>query len=294
MFASFYNPESKLADSKGGCYPLLAMAPLLNESSFTDEHIAYMKEMLSFYGKTMKDVAYFVADNCETNQSISRKLQIPLIGCAAHKLNLAVKLIFVHFRSLLEKVKSAITELGNLKNRGFLRSINALAPVTWNDTRWTSLFHALNRYVKLHPILTEEEGTPDGIKSKLLLPEEFQALVGLLEEFNFLYSATEYLQGENCHMAHVRSLFNEIIVRFGFIDGVEDKLAANGDLVVDPVFESAIVKVLRGNQGSLDRNELKKLKPFEKRGNLSNPRGQKRVNEAEEFHKSMKSRNLFL
>ena len=95
-------------------------------------------------------------------------------------------------------------------------------------------------------------------------------------------------------MAHVRSLFNEIIVRFGFIDGVEDKLAANGDLVVDPVFESAIVKVLRGNQGSLDRNELKKLKPFEKRGNLSDPREQKRVNEAEEFHKSMKSRNLFL
>ena len=82
-------------------------------------------------------------------------------------------------------------------------------------------------------------------------------------------------------MAHVRSLFNEIIVRFGFIDGVEDKLAANGDLV--PVFESAIVKVLRGNQGSLDRNELKKLKPFEKRGNHSDPRGQKRVNEAEEF-----------
>lgn len=67
----------------------------------------------------MKDVAYFVADNCETNQSISRKLQIPLIGCAAHKLNLAVKLIFGHFESLLEKVKSAISELGTLKNRGF-------------------------------------------------------------------------------------------------------------------------------------------------------------------------------
>ena len=194
-----------------------------------------------------------------------------------------MKLIFGHFQSLLEKVKSAISELGTLKNRGFLRSINALAPVTWNDTRWTSLFHALNRYVKLHPVLTTEEGTLQGIKSKLLLPEEFQALGGLQKEFNILYSATEYLQGENCHMAHVRSLLNEIISRFGFIDGVENKLAARGDLVVDPIFESAIVKVLRGAQGSLDRNELKKLKPFEKRENLTEPRGQKRVNEVEEF-----------
>lgn len=43
MFASFYNQIV-------GCYPLLAMSPLLDESPFTaDEHITYMKEMLSFY-----------------------------------------------------------------------------------------------------------------------------------------------------------------------------------------------------------------------------------------------------
>jgi uncharacterized CHY-type Zn-finger protein len=95
VFASYYNKESKIASSKGACYPMLSLAPLLNETSFTaDEHITFFGELLTLYGKSIDNVAFFVGDNCETNQCISRRLNIPLIGCAAHKLNLAVKVTY--------------------------------------------------------------------------------------------------------------------------------------------------------------------------------------------------------
>ncbi|ETO71458.1 hypothetical protein F444_12215 [Phytophthora nicotianae P1976] len=33
----------------------------------------------------------FVADNMETNKAIARRVDVPLVGCAAHRFNLAVR-----------------------------------------------------------------------------------------------------------------------------------------------------------------------------------------------------------
>ncbi|KAF1777846.1 hypothetical protein GQ600_18962 [Phytophthora cactorum] len=45
--------------------------------------------VLDVYNKTLDMVAFIVGDNCSTNQSITTKLDVPLVGCASHRFNLA-------------------------------------------------------------------------------------------------------------------------------------------------------------------------------------------------------------
>ena len=47
--------------------------------------------LLDGYGKNKTNVICLVGDNCSVNQSIARTMEVSLIGCASHKLNLAVK-----------------------------------------------------------------------------------------------------------------------------------------------------------------------------------------------------------
>lgn len=70
----------------------MGIAPPINEESYSaNEHIVFIQATLQLFGKNLQNVFCFVGDNCETNQSISRKTEIPLIGCYSHKVNLAVK-----------------------------------------------------------------------------------------------------------------------------------------------------------------------------------------------------------
>ncbi len=60
---------------------LLGFSPLLDETEFTaDNHLELIEEILERFGKGLKNVVCFVADNCATNVSIAKKAVIPLIG----------------------------------------------------------------------------------------------------------------------------------------------------------------------------------------------------------------------
>ena len=54
------------------------------------DHIEHIEKVLESYGKKMDNILCLVGDNCSVNKSMSRILDIPLIGCASHKFNLAV------------------------------------------------------------------------------------------------------------------------------------------------------------------------------------------------------------
>jgi hypothetical protein len=53
-------------------------------------HLTHLSNVLQSFGKTEENVVCLVGDNCSVNKSMSRLLRVPLIGCGAHKLNLAV------------------------------------------------------------------------------------------------------------------------------------------------------------------------------------------------------------
>lgn len=51
---------------------LLSCSPLLNESDLSaDEHIKYMEETLSLYGKKLSNIVCFIDDNCSVNKHLS-------------------------------------------------------------------------------------------------------------------------------------------------------------------------------------------------------------------------------
>ncbi len=53
-----------------------------------------LEATLQSYEKRLDDVLFLCGDNCNTNKALANLCQLPLVGCASHRLNLAVSLIF--------------------------------------------------------------------------------------------------------------------------------------------------------------------------------------------------------
>jgi hypothetical protein len=73
---------------------MLSMQPLLAngiQGMRAVDHIDHLSKVLGSYGKSTGDIICLVGDNCQVNQSMARTLNIPLLGCASHKFNLAVR-----------------------------------------------------------------------------------------------------------------------------------------------------------------------------------------------------------
>lgn len=46
---------------------------------------------LQIFKKTINSVVRLIGDNCETNEKLSTIFEVPVLGCASHNFNLAVK-----------------------------------------------------------------------------------------------------------------------------------------------------------------------------------------------------------
>ncbi|KAG6962595.1 hypothetical protein JG688_00008523 [Phytophthora aleatoria] len=82
--------ERKQLTSAGYSNLIAHLAHNDDGSQDADAHIKLFDCMLDVYNKTLDMVAFIVGDNCSTNQSIATKLDVPLVGCASHRFNLAV------------------------------------------------------------------------------------------------------------------------------------------------------------------------------------------------------------
>ena len=73
---------------------MLSMQPLLAggvQGMRAVDHIEHLSKVLASYGKSTSDIMCLAGDNCKVNQSMARILKAPLLGCASHKFNLAVR-----------------------------------------------------------------------------------------------------------------------------------------------------------------------------------------------------------
>jgi hypothetical protein len=95
--------------------PLLAVSAL--NSMDADSHIKLFDETIRNYGKPMSCIKFVVGDNCSTNRSIAPKMGVPLVGCASHRLNLAVKKYLSNHEPLLNKIDKLMSALST-KNIG--------------------------------------------------------------------------------------------------------------------------------------------------------------------------------
>lgn len=138
-----------------------------NNFGFTAEDIGdYIFDVLQFYGLDFVAIEFMSGDNAYVNQSLCAKIEdwlrrekqidrtVPLVGCASHRLNLAVQLMYsenenpAYFR-MVDKVQALMVDLKTLKNKVKVAMHTSLCPQLRNDTRWGSTYAMLVKYLKL-------------------------------------------------------------------------------------------------------------------------------------------------
>ena len=180
-----------------------------------------------------------------------------------HKFNLAVQ---KHLDSnsgekqAINAVHNLMVELRTLKNAARLRKLGVNAAKLDNDTRWSSIYEMLKRYFEI--IDGVENMQIPSVQEKLLTRHEHKTIEGLMIRLKQMEDVTKELQREDLTLSEARDLFDGLMDEF---PDMEQHLHERASIVVDSIFESAIVKVLRNQTRMLTPSEKIKLESLKDR-----------------------------
>lgn len=110
--------------SAGPCFPLLSMAPIMDEPDDrlnAEGHRNAIERFLPYFGKSLSNVLFLVGDNCTVNKRLANLMGVPLVGCASHRLNLAVRKFIAPDEDALEQVQLLMRKLRTLRQAAKLR-----------------------------------------------------------------------------------------------------------------------------------------------------------------------------
>ena len=217
-----------------------------------------MSFILDVYGKSWNNIICLVGDNVAVNKSISTKVDVPLVGCASHRYNLAVRDVIAGEIELVNKFNTLISKLRTLLLSSKLRKLTPLLPKICNEILCSSSFEMLRRYCQLQKYLPKlNSAEVDELQSTVSENRRVDALVTRL---NDLDEVTKKLQCDSTTVSDVRDLFNAVIDVF---PETAFRLSSTAEIVHGPVFESAVVELQRKNNCGLSREERISVKPFE-------------------------------
>ncbi|RLN87246.1 hypothetical protein DYB28_006547 [Aphanomyces astaci] len=227
---------------------LLSMTPLIKDTSLADvqgvdelqpgpetdevvshtaeRHVHWIRKQLSKFKRSTSYITFIVADNCSVNKKMTTDLKVPLLGCASHRLNLAVQdLMKGEFADLLAKVQKVMLSCNALNNAAELKKLASLKPRLLQATRWSSVFEMLVRFQKLLPSL---ERMPK--RAKLMMPSKamlkrMERSLPLLTKWQ---SVMKYLQRRDCSAANVRVIFDKVLSEW---PSMESRLASEASIV---------------------------------------------------------------
>ena len=236
----------------------LTIAPPFDETSFTAQvQAAFIVDVVELLDRQKSDILFLVADNTNTNPRTAEILNVPFIGCASHRFNLAVQKYLVDYDLVISNINQLMHSLCSLKRAGKLRQLTHLEPIVMNVTRWSSKFTMIKRFFELEENIKEMR---DPARNRLM-PSGFdvEALKRLQKDMKKLDKVTVKLQNSSITLLEVRDLFDETIKRFpsmGFY------LAPNANIVKNSKFENAICKLLTNSTSDLNLIEATLLAPF--------------------------------
>ena len=238
---------------------LLSMTEITGHDCSALSHQTHIEAKLLSYGIEMKNVLFLVADNCNTNKALSRIANIPMIGCASHRLNLACKLMLEEYSEELKLIHEFMVFVSTQANNKKLREITDLCPVERNTTRWSSSFEMIKRYLLLHDLIIKS--TFHEATAKLLSPERYAKIISCKNMLDTLENLTERLQAENITMLTVRKYFDEVID----LHPVMNKyLKVDADIVCTKDFEAGIIALQKNSTNPiLTEAQAKSVKCFE-------------------------------
>ncbi|KAG3013494.1 hypothetical protein PC121_g9457 [Phytophthora cactorum] len=243
----------------GPQYPLLSMAPVMDEPGdhlTAEGHLMEIERFLPFFGKTIQGVKFLVGDNCAVNKRLAKLMKVPLVGCASHRLNLAVRDFLRPHESALEEVQQLMRKQRTLNQAAKLRVKTPLVSVLRQDTRWSSTFSMLDRYFRLREFLSaDDEDIADLLPSRSV----HRKLEDLLSKLRFVESISKKLQSDGLTLLDARYLFDGLLEQR---PSFSNYLSLYADIVHSPTFEAAVVKVPAGDSALLTAEEAEELEPF--------------------------------
>ncbi|KAG3085237.1 hypothetical protein PI125_g19285 [Phytophthora idaei] len=130
-------------------------------------------------------------------------------------------------------------KLRTLKEAAKLRAETPLPPVLRQETRWSSTFAMLDRYVRLRRILSADD---DEMADLLLSRSTHRSLQTLLEEMKDIESISKKIQSDGLTLLQARELFDRLLE---LKPSFASYLASNAEIVHSPAFESGAVKLSR-------------------------------------------------
>ncbi|KAG6950507.1 hypothetical protein JG688_00014120, partial [Phytophthora aleatoria] len=66
---------------------------------------------------------FLVGDSCSVNQRLARLIEVPLVGCSSHRLNLAVRGLLAEYEDELDQVQQMMVKLRTLNQAAKLRYV---------------------------------------------------------------------------------------------------------------------------------------------------------------------------
>ncbi|ETN19814.1 hypothetical protein PPTG_04989 [Phytophthora nicotianae INRA-310] len=161
---------------------------------------------------------------------------IPLVGCASHRLNLAVRTLLEPHEADLEQVQSLMKRLRTLTQAAKLRLKTSLRPKLRQETRWGSTYAMLARYFDLREFISADD---EDLARLMPSPAANRRLKALLLELAYVESVSMKLQSVELNLLDAGDLLDGLLeVKPSF----RRYLAPNADIVAAPQFESAVIK----------------------------------------------------
>lgn len=168
-----------------------------------EERINVLNVLLSVFNRAMHNFGAIIGDNCHVNQSINNKLNIPLIGCSSHGLQLAVNDLLPDHEKLLKKVHNLIVKLRTPLVSAALRRMTHLKPKLRNETGWSSTFQMLKCHVELW-VHVKELGCEE--LDDLVLTQSGERKMDQVHSVYSIGSCDAEPAAPGCNTAHYKSL----------------------------------------------------------------------------------------
>ena len=242
---------------------------------FTADDIGdYLFDVLASYGHDFSSLEFLTGDNAYVNGALCTKIEawvyrnkgirrsVPLIGCASHKLNLAVQFLCSEsenpiWSAAISRVHTLMVSLKSLKNRVKLAVVTSLNPELRNDTRWRSTYLMLKKYLKLVQETDNFRRCSFDRNTCSLIPDddndedsEFSTLKNIVQCLKRFDELCVWLQTDNSSevkMSKVRFYFDKLLTDYPTLGCY---LAKDSELVHSPDFDNAISKIqLAADQG---------------------------------------------
>eukprot|EP00171_Calliarthron_tuberculosum_P022099 IDg22099t1 len=231
---------------------LIAFSPLLQEDDMSAaRHLEFIKASLEVYDRSLENVIAFVSDNCSVNQHLSSLAGVPLIGCVAHKFNLAVEAWCEAVDGLSDALKclrELMAKLRTLKNAAKLRELSHLGAILPNETRWTGKYQMVKRFFRIEQCVAQIEE----LDAYLPSPAKRRVLERALLHFRRFASISMNIQQKGLLLHRARFVMDNVMEDY---PTMSKYLAPDASIVKNKVFESAIVKLLCGKERDLSTSE---------------------------------------